>query len=111
MSSDLWNSQRKIELFCNQIKRNQDGSYLVEWGYHNHGSRSLTYASRDCQLIVYKGGVIMIPQSVPNTFLPGLHYSCFTTVLTEETILAWQVKKTFLNFNIKQFLENLPSQK
>lgn len=100
-------TNNKVELFCHQIIKNEDGSYLVHWGYHNRGSRSLTYASKDCQLIVHQGGTISIPGMVPNVFLPGSHYQCFSTIVTEDTVLTWKVKKNCLQFSVDKFLSNI----
>lgn len=94
----------KIDLFCHQIDQNDDHTYLVHWGYENHGSRTLTYASKDCHLIVHKGGAIAFPGGVPNVFLPGRHYDCFSTVVTQDTILTWKVKKICVEFRLDQYL-------
>ena len=77
------------------VMENPDGTYTVTWGYLGPRLMHKDYDRDESKLEILAGRPIKIPEEneIPYEFDRGEHESVFETIVDENTVIRWTIKK------------------
>ena len=77
-----------LKLNVDSIESNNDGSYIVSFGYDNPDN-TISFDKGDCGLRVIKGKAIILKRPSTNEFETGLHKDCLIAVINEDSEIEY----------------------
>lgn len=83
-----------VKIFLDDIKKNDDGTHSIYWGYHNFLDTPVQIQDEDSFLYLQSGEAIIQPMYLPKLFYPGKHHRFFCTIINSRTQLIWNFMNT-----------------
>ena len=96
--------RNELVLNIDSIESNNDGSYIVSFGYKNPDN-TISFKEGDCGIRVVKGKAIILKKPNTNDFETGSHKDTFIAVINEDSVIEYYVGSQKISINGKEIKE------